>query len=383
MPRWSIRFDHSLDIDNDILGYLVKAEAHRQITARVPIPPGVAARIDKIEIVRQIKGTTGLEGNNLTFDEIAHIVDDAAASGQARDNLAGSPPGEDVDSIEVRNAYDVQKFIREAPKPRDGITIVTEELIRELHRLSTKGVPSDRNSPGRYRSCAVLAGDYVPPEPSEVPSLMRQFVEFINSRALTTGVGALIRAVMAHFYLVSIHPFGDGNGRTARALEAFLMYQSGFNARGFYSLANFYYRHREEYVRQLDDARFRWNGNLTQFIKFALRGLVDGIAEVQERVLSFVRETMFMSYVEELFKDGRVNGRCYAILDYLIRHEEGIPRARFRDRRLPLIRGLYESIKTEKTTERDIACMLKERLIVISADGVVRANVAVMEQFEG
>lgn len=383
MPRWSIRFDHNVDINNDMLTFLVKAEAHRQITARVPLPPGVAAKIDRIEIARQIRGTTGIEGNNLTMDEIEHIVDDAAATKQVHESLPASSPSEDVDSIEVMNAYAVQEFIRETPRPQSGIPIVTEELIRELHRLSTSGVPSDRNSPGSYRTCIVHAAEYYPPEPEDIPDLMCQFIEFINRRELTHGVGSLIRAIMAHFYLVSIHPFGDGNGRTARALEAFIMYQSGFNARGFYSLANFYYRHREEYVRQLDDARFRWNGNLTQFIRFALKGLVEGITEVQERVLSFVRETVFMSYVEELLQNDVINARCYAILDYLVKGSNGIPRTRFKDRRLPLIRGLYESIKTDRTIERDLTCMQKEHLIVIGDDGVVRANIAIMEQFEG
>ena len=78
------------------------------------------------------------------------------------------------------------------------------------------------------------------------------------------------RAIAAHFYLVSIHPFGDGNGRTARAIESFLLYQAGVNAFGFYSLANFYYRERDRYVRELTDARFHHGGELTPFVLFGL-----------------------------------------------------------------------------------------------------------------
>ena len=96
---------------------------------------------------------------------------------------------------------------------------------------------------------------------------MEQFIEWFN-----TGPPALwpasIRAIVAHFYVVSIHPFGNGNGRTARAVESFVLYSGGINVRGFYSLANHYYRNRDRYIDLLDSTRFDGAHDLTPFVLF-------------------------------------------------------------------------------------------------------------------
>ena len=100
---------------------------------------------------------------------------------------------------------------------------------------------------------------------------------------------APVRAIAAHFYVVSIHPFGDGNGRTARAVESFLLYRGGINARGFYSLANYYYRFRHRDVALLDSVRFSSDHDLTPFVRFALDGLLGELEDVHGEVLAQVR----------------------------------------------------------------------------------------------
>jgi Fic family protein len=84
---------------------------------------------------------------------------------------------------------------------------------------------------------------------------MAEFFKWFNSGSAAHW-NPVIRAIVAHFYVISIHPFGDGNGRTSRAVESYLLYQAGVNARGYYSLANYYYRNRPEYVSMLDHVRF-------------------------------------------------------------------------------------------------------------------------------
>ena len=96
--------------------------------------------------------------------------------------------------------------------------------------------------------------------------------------------------------MVSIHPFGDGNGRTARAVESFLLYRAGVNAFGFYSLANFYYRERDRYIQELTDARFQHGGDLTPFILFGLEGLVAELESVHREVLDQVKITAYRDY---------------------------------------------------------------------------------------
>ncbi len=109
---------------------------------------------------------------------------------------------------------------------------------------------------------------------------------------------------------MGIHPFGDGNGRTSRVIESFLLYKSGVNARGFYSLANYYYQNREEYVDTLDLVRFKSSPDVTPFIRFAVRGLVEELHQVHQEVIREVRMISFKDYARErLQSSGRLGSK--------------------------------------------------------------------------
>ena len=113
----------------------------------------------------------------------------------------------------------------------------------------------------------------------------------------------MLRAIAAHFYVVSIHPFGDGNGRTARAVESFLLYKAGVNVRGYYSLANYFYQNRSEYVYNLNHVQTRGQTDLTPFVVFALEGLVQELEAVHAEVLAEVRIIAFRDYARQVLDD--------------------------------------------------------------------------------
>jgi len=75
MPQWEISFRPQIDLtDREILQLLVYAEAHRQFANKIPVPPPIAEKLDRLNLVRQIKGTTGIEGNTLSETEIEDIL---------------------------------------------------------------------------------------------------------------------------------------------------------------------------------------------------------------------------------------------------------------------------------------------------------------------
>ena len=100
---------------------------------------------------------------------------------------------------------------------------------------------------------------------------MDDFVAFINSGRLRHE-HPVIRALLAHFFLVTIHPFGDGNGRVSRLVEAAILYQGGYNVPGFYGLSNYFYRNRDEYIRSLQECRRTQPFDVTSFVSFGLVG---------------------------------------------------------------------------------------------------------------
>jgi Fic family protein len=375
MPAWPIRFDLRVDRDDPaLMRALITAEAYAQGIRGIPIPPAAQFRLDRLNILRAVRGTTGIEGSSLSEEEVGRIID-------AKDDTAILPHGREREEREARNAARVMRFVSES-LTRDPEEPLTESLICQLHRLTTDGIPYPNNIPGEYRHHAVSAGDYVPPrDGADVRQLMTTFVRWLNGDPVRHW-HPIVRAVAAHFYFISIHPFGDGNGRTARAIESFLLYQAHINARGFYSLANFYYRNRTEYIETLDEVRFRSKNSLMPFIRFASDGLVQELKTVYDEIIAEATLVAFRDYARSSLqvagKQGTPAGeRMLHLLDALGR--EPIELITIRRGPHPLY-FLYRGLSS-RTLTRDLDFLRDTHLIAIE-DGRVRARLDVMEQFK-
>ena len=270
---------------------------------------------------------------------------------------------------------DVAERLRQRPRAP-----LTEELIHSFHATLTRNIDYEHNEPGKYRTYRVTVGRYIPPETSDdVRRLMSEFIEWFNAGPPARW-NPVVRAIVAHFYVVSIHPFGDGNGRTSRAVESYLLYQAGINARGFYSLANYYYQYRSEYVRHLRLVQFRSTDDLTPFIVFALRGLAEELETVHREVLAEVRVISFRDFAREILSSkGKLGARGERVLNLLIEmRAEPVSLSEMRSRRHPLSR-LYAGM-SNRTFTRDIRFLEQERLVAVEGD-TLRANLWIMDSF--
>ena len=110
----------------------------------------------------------------------------------------------------------------------------------------------------------------------------------------------IIQAMAAHYHIGAMHPFGDGNGRTARALEAFMLRRAGVNNVVLVSLSNYYYDHKEEYLAVLSASR-RNGHDLTPFLRFGLRGVAERCDAVAEAIVAHHRRTLFREFARSLF----------------------------------------------------------------------------------
>ena len=227
----------------------------------------------------------------------------------------------------------------------------------------------------------MTAGYYRPPDTGdEVRRLMAEFVDWFNTD-MAASWDPVVRAIVAHFYVASIHPFGDGNGRTSRAVESFLLYRAGVNARGFFSLANYYYRNRSEYVKQLNLVQLRGSTDLTPFVAFSLRGLVEELEAVHEEVLAEVRVIAFRDYAREtLATHGRLGTsageRLLRLLSAMGR--EVVSLRELRSGKHPLSH-LYRGV-SGRTLARDVRWLREEQLIEVDGDEM-RARVDLMTGF--
>ncbi len=368
MPKWDVTFDLEVDLARTELVKLVeRAHALASVIREIPIAPYLQIQLDAMNISRAVRGTTAIEGAQASTQEVHEIM-----------NSPGKrilPEARGAEEQEIRNAqaamFHIARLIKDSPdRP------LTESLILELHKLITADIPYENNVPGKYRSHLVHAGNYLPPETGEeVRRLMTEFVDWFNSPPVSNW-DSVIRALVAHFYLISIHPFGDGNGRTSRAVESYLLYQGKVNARGFYSLANYYYQNRSKYVSHLDNARFNSENDLTPFVLFALKGLVSELEQVHQDVVSEMRIISFRDFARETFLShgllgSKAGSRGFQFLMGL--GHDPVPMSDVYA--LPLYEGL-----TRRTVQRDIKFLRQHELVVID-DNTIRLNVDIMSQF--
>ncbi|MBK8191344.1 MAG: Fic family protein [Vampirovibrionales bacterium] len=157
--------------------------------------------------------SNALEGNTLTETETKVVLEDGITIG-------GKPMKDHLEAIGHAKAYDLLYDLIQNPS-------VTEADLLALHRLVVEGI--DGTKPGQYRSKPVIITGtaYVPPQPADVPGQMQTFIE----DKLPNWIKAehpIHTAALAHLELVTIHPFLDGNGRTARLLMNLLLLKTGY-----------------------------------------------------------------------------------------------------------------------------------------------------------
>ncbi len=371
MPNWDVRFDLNVDQrDEALVKAVAKAEALAQIVRGIPLPPAAYEQIDRLNISRAVRGTTGIEGSDLSEDEVAQVL-------RTNQNVLGQARARE--EREVRNAGAVMAFVARILRANPDEPL-TETLICEIRRLTTEGIDYENNTPGSYRSHAVHALQYVPPRDAEtVRTLTAEFARWLNDGP-SMHWPAAIRAVAAHFYFISIHPFGDGNGRTARAIESYLLYQGQINVVGFYSLSNFYYRNRSEYVEMLDYVRFQSGGDLTPFVNFALAGLVEELDQVRDIVLRALTAIVYFDYARVVLDSIRVRTPVRNRLWFFL-NELRSPAlvADLKTGKHPL--GVMYKVLSDKTLDRDIKTLVKSGLLLREAD-TIRINLDVMQQFK-
>ena len=374
MPSWEVHFDLNLRAGNPrIIEDVARIHALASVIRGIPIPPSVQMRLDRLNILRAVRGTIGIEGTELSEEEISLVMaspPDASPLG----------PGREREEQEARNANELMAYVSEYIK-RNPAAPISELLILEFHRILTSGINYPNNIPGQYRNHAVNVGPYRPPATGEeVRRFMSEFIHWFNTGAPTSW-DPVIRAIVAHFYAVSIHPFGDGNGRTSRAVESFLLYKAGVNVRGYYSLANYYYQNRPEYIDSLNLVQMRGETDLTPFVAFALKGLVQELETVHREVLEEVRTIAFRDYARESLtaagKLGTPAGeRQLSFLIGLSNNSTSLKALRSGEH--PMSR-LYRNVTT-RTLSRDINVLKQEELIIVTGDEI-RANLELMSQF--
>lgn len=206
----------------------------------------------------------------------------------------GGFAGRDRDEREVSNYYkaaDKAETVASLKRP------FREHDIQVLHGLTHAGRPK----PSSYRDGQNVIRDsadggivYMPPEAKDVPVLMQELVEWINKEMIDKNIPMPIIAALAHYQFATIHPYYDGNGRTARLLTTMILQRGGYGLKGVYSLEEYYAKNLQGYYAALDvgDSHnyylSRVGANVLGFVEYFCVGMADACTKVRRHAESSI-----------------------------------------------------------------------------------------------
>ena len=240
--------------------------------AKVPMPPTYARELHEINLSKGVHATTAIEGNTLSEEEVAAILRRHSTSAET-----------DYQVHEVQNvikAYNsVLELLRIGQTPLLTTALVQQFNVQVLDGLN---LPPEVQ-PGEIRHHSVTVGPYRGPDWERCEELVQQMCDWLNGPSFS-GDGtmripvAIIKASLAHLYLAWIHPFGDGNGRTARLCEFLVLVTCGVPTSAAHLISNHCNKTRDEYYRQLQYAS-ESGGDVTRFLSYCALGFVEGLGE--------------------------------------------------------------------------------------------------------
>jgi Fic family protein len=335
-PRNWIRYDAA-----KIAGSLTAAKATVLSLKTVPFQRQWVDALQKVELKREVAGTSRIEGAEFTDREL-----DAALKETPQQLLTRS-------QRQARAALNAYTWLASVP-PGAPVTV---EMFLHLHGLMITGADDDHCPPGQIREqdqnvlfgsprhrgvnggaeCAEALGD-----------LVRAIAEEFSAH------DPIVQAIAAHYHLAAMHPFLDGNGRTSRAIEALLLGRAGLRDTSFIAMSNYYYDEKTRYLSTLAATREAGH-DLTPFILFALTG----IAEQGQRLLTEIKRelsrALFRNMMMDLFERMEsprkrvIRQRQVKILNILLEGDQELRRL------IDRTDGLYRGLKNPtRALQRDI-----------------------------
>ena len=277
----TMKFKPTFTLTPEIAKSLMRIEAVRQAISTLPITPRVLAHLRETARLFSTHYSTQIEGNRLTQDQVAQVI-------EADQHF----PGKERDQAEVKGYYaaldEVERFVKSREK-------VSEIQIQKLHALVMAGGKA-RAKPTPYRDGQNGIRDsrsrgvvYMPPEAKDVPPLMHGLVAWLNAR---DEWPAPIKAAIAHYQYATIHPYYDGNGRTARLLTTLVLHLGGYGLKGLYSLEEYYARNLGDYYEALTIGpshnyyEGRAEADITKWVVYFVEGMAHSFERVHDQAMA-------------------------------------------------------------------------------------------------
>ncbi len=284
-------FNPKFTITPKINKALVEIERVRGFLDAVKLKDEWIADMQKKALILESHHSTHIEGTALSLEQAQGILEGKKVKGVNRD-----------DQKELLNYKKAMDFIAKYLGKEDP---VTEGIVRELHKITVQGVRGGQADPGNYRKIRNYVVNsrtrdviYTPPPPLEVPHLMKDFISWLNS---ADEVSPILAAAIVQFQFVHIHPFIDGNGRTARLLSTLILYKTGYDFKRLFTISEYYDRDRPSYYQAIQSVREN-HMDMTAWLEYFVEGLRSQMKEIQEKGEQLIKQDGLLQKIKKKLK---------------------------------------------------------------------------------
>lgn len=286
-----IKFKPQYIITPKIATLLMRIEATKEKIISLPLTVKALQSLRETAQLYTAHYSTMIEGNRLTFEQVAKVLKNHKHF-----------PGKDRDEHEIKGYYAALHYCDAIIAKK---TSITEKTIQTIHALvMSAGKTNVKPTPYRDGQNATYDGKtrnlvYLPPESKDVSILMNALVNWINSNKHI--IPSPIIASIAHYQFATIHPYYDGNGRTARLLTTLILHLGGYDAKGIYSLEEYYARNLANYYHAISVGpshnyyEGRAESNITQWIEY----FIVGMTVAYDNVLKNIQNNSHTNIIQE------------------------------------------------------------------------------------
>lgn len=304
-------FQPNYKYTNNIVNLLSKISAAREVILNSPLIPKWEVALRREAIIHSAHSSTHIEGNRLNLEQVSKLAQSRKITATRKDKQ------------EVLNYLEALRKIGQLVK---GKSITVKDILK-MHRLVTKDTLDHPDDCGAFRIRYVVVGNRVtgeiffrPPKNEDIPKLVENLIDWLNSTE-AKELDPILEAGIAHYEFVRIHPFVDGNGRTARVLATWIFYRRGFDTKQFFCLDDYYDSERPAYYKALQSVN-QATLDLTKWLEYFVEGVHVSVEAVKERVIRLssarLRKTQKgqialserqMQIVEFINQHGRITNR--------------------------------------------------------------------------
>jgi Fic family protein len=294
-----LKFEKQWNVNTELSYLLGSCESLVEAIKDAPLAPKVHTELLRVSLIKGANATTAIEGNTLSVEDIKQIL-----------NGKNLPESRVYLQKEVENVLRAFNFILEEVVSNSFDGLIQPELIKKYNSFVGAELGEHFDAiPGIFRRDNRIVGNYRCPDPEDIEELVNLLcswlkVEFGFKRENQSFSQNVIQAIVTHIYLEWIHPFGDGNGRTGRLLEFYILLRHGNPDIASHILSNHYNLTRSDYYRQIQNATT--TRDLTSFLVYALRGFRDGLKEtlaiVRDYQIGITWKSLIYDEFEELNK---------------------------------------------------------------------------------